>query len=126
MQTNKSYDALVERFLDGIEKTKNINYGDKKSVRRNNAGVDRYRKAAKQIAELHPTRINDFALFLDSDDMEIRKVCAICMIEMMPCSDDQLSRAYSVIYEVYKSTDVVEKMMIETWLERQKNKPNQT
>ena len=126
MQTNQSYDALVELFLDGIEKTKNVNYGDKKSVRRNNAGVDHYRKAAKQIAELHPTRINDFALFLDSDDMKIRKVCAICMIEMMSCSDDQLSRAYSVIYEVYKSADNVEKMMIETWLERQKNKPNQT
>lgn len=126
MQTNKSYDALVERFLDGIEKTKNINYGDKKSVRRNNAGVDRYRKAAKQIAELHPTRINDFALFLDSDDMAIRETCAICMIEMMPCSDDQLSRAYSVVYEVYKSADNAKKMMIEIWVERQKNKPNQT
>lgn len=126
MQTNQYYDALVERFLDGIEKTKNVNYGDKKSVRRNNAGVDHYRKAAKQIAELHPTRINDFALFLDSDDMAIRKVCAICMIEMMPCSDDQLFRAYSVIYEVYKRADGAEKMMIEEWVKRQKNKPKHT
>ena len=117
-----SYENLIQSFIDGIEKTKNIDYSDKNSVKRNNRGVDEYRKAAKQIGELYPERIEDFSILLNSDDIKTRLCCAICMIELMICSNEQQSRALSVVHEFYNVyADSAEKMMIDVWLEKYKN-----
>ena len=117
-----SYDNLIQCFIDGIEKTENVDYSDKNSVKRNNRGVDEYRKAAKQIGELYPERIEDFSILLNSDNIKIRVCCAICMIELMICTTEQQSRALSVVREFHNVyADSAEKMMLGVWLEKHKN-----
>ena len=116
-----SYDSLIVIFLDGVEKTKNIDYSDKSSIKKNNRGVDEYRKAAKKIGELYPENINKFSNLLSSDDVQTRLCCAICIIELMNCSSEQQDRAYSVVYEYHNNyADSAEKMMIEVWLKKNK------
>ena len=123
MQRKPSYETLIKRFVVGVEKTKNIDYLDRASIRRNNAGVDQYRKAAKQIGEVYPERVEDFAILLNSDDLRLRKCCAICMVELMNCSDEQYDRAYSTVLELYLScTDSLERLNTEYWLERNKKR----
>ncbi len=117
-----SYDDLLELFLDGVEKTKNIDYLDKSSIKKSNRGVDEYRKAAKKIGELYPENVGKFSILLSSNDVQIRVCCAICMIEMMPCSVEQQAKAYSVVNEYYNLyADDAEKMMVEVWLKEHRN-----
>ena len=123
MQRKPSYETLYKRFIAGVDKTRTIDYLDRASIRRNNAGVDQYRKAAKQIGELYPERIDDFAILLKSDDKKLRKCCAICMVDLMNLSDEQYDRAYSTAYEIYLScTDRIEIIHTEYWLEKNKKK----
>ena len=117
-----SYDELMKCFIDGIEKTKDVDYSDKESVKRNNKGVDEYRKAAKQIGELYPERVEDFSVLLNVDDANIRVCCAICMIELMTCTYEQCNRAFSVVSDYYNVyADSTEKLMIGVWLQKYKN-----
>ena len=117
MKKIPSCEDLINRFINGIEKTKNIDYADKNSVKRNNQGVDEYRKAAKQFSELYPEQIEDFAILLKSDDIKTRQCAAICMVELMNCSVEQRSRAFDVVKEYYKlHADSIERMMIKEWL----------
>lgn len=117
-----SYDYLFDRFIAGVEKTKNVNYLNKNSIKRNNKGVDEYRKAATQISELYPEHIGKFSSLLDSNDIKERVTCAICMIELMKCSYEQRRQAFSVITEYYNSSaDEADKMMIDMWLIKYRN-----
>lgn len=123
MQRKASYESLLKRFLSGVEKTKNVDYLDKQSIRRNNAGVDQYRKAAKQIGEMYPEHIEDFSSLLDCGDSKEKICCGICMIELMECSKEQNSHAYSVLKEHYDtSMNGAEKMMFEVWFQKYTSK----
>lgn len=117
-----SYEILFKRFIAGVEKTKNVDYSDKNSVKRNNKGVSEYRKAAAQISELYPEHIGDFSALLDSNDIKERISCAICMIELMKCSDEKRVHAFSVVSEHYSAcTDETEKMMIDVWIKKHRS-----
>lgn len=119
MQRIPSYETLYKRFIDGVEKTKNIDYLDRHSIKKNNSGVDQYRKAAKQIGELYPDRIEDFAILLDSDDIKLKICCAICLVELMNAPEGQQSLAISEVKQYYRFyANGAEKMMIEVWLEK--------
>lgn len=119
MQRKASYESLLKRFLSGVEKTKNVDYSDRESIRRNNLGVDQYRKAAEQIGKLYPERIEDFSSLLDSCDPKEKVCCGICMIELMECSKEQNARAYVVLKNNYDfSMNGAEKMMFEVWLKK--------
>ena len=123
MQRKPSYETLCKRFIAGVDKTRTIDYLDRTSIRRNNAGVDQYRKAAKQIGELYPELIDDFAFLLNCDDLILRKCVAICMVDLMNLSDEQYDRAYSTVYELYLScTDRLEIIGTKYWLEKNKKK----
>ena len=122
MKKVPSYDHLIKCFIEGVEKTKNVDYLDKYSIKRNNEGVDEYRKAAIQISEFYPENVSQFSSLLNSDDVKIRVCCAICMIELMTCSNEQRLRAYSAVYEFYNEhADSAEKMMIDVWLEKHRS-----
>ena len=115
------YEDLINRFIYGVEKTKNVDYADKNSVKNNNKGVAEYRNAAQQIGELYPEYIENFSILLKSDDIKIRLCCAICMVELMTCSIEQMHRAFLVVEEYYNvHADNSERMMIGVWLERYK------
>ena len=95
MYRKSTYENLFEKFLVGVEKTKNVDYLDRNSIRENNMGVDQYRKAAKKISELYPERVEDFASLLDSNDTKERICCAVCVLEFMSFSKEIYEKAYS-------------------------------
>lgn len=119
MIEHETYECLITKFLSGVKMTQNVNYLNKKSIRRNNQGITQYREAAKQIAELYPDRIAEFALFLFSDDNDVKRCCAVCMLELMHCSEEYNSQALRVIEVHMKTTtDPAEKRGFAIWLDR--------
>lgn len=122
MQRIPSYETLYKRFIAGVEKTKSIDYLDRASIRRSNVGVDQYRKAAKQIGELYPEHIKEFAVLLKSKDVKYRQCCAVCLIELMNAPEEQRSLAFIEVKQYYHyHASGAEKMMIEVWLDQYSN-----
>ena len=102
MMRSLKYERFFQKFIDGVTATIDVKYEDPKSVRKNNRGVDKYRAAAKTIADTFPDRIIEFAELLDHPEEEIRYVCALCLIEIMLVSDEDIKeKAISVIRDRY-------------------------
>lgn len=102
MKRTLKYENILQKFIDGVTATIGVKYEDPKSVRRNNRGVDKYKAAAKTIADTFPDKIINFAELLDHPEGEIRYVCALCLIEIMSVADENIkSKAISVIRERY-------------------------
>lgn len=117
MSTPKTYDQYVKLFISGVMDTINIDYGDKASVRKNNRGVDRYRKAAKDIGTFYPDRIEEFSELLLHDEAKIRICCAVCLVELMGCSADIKNQAVDHIKQHRKTCDgTAEAMGWDWWL----------
>ena len=111
------YESCLQKFIDGVSATIDVKYEDPKSVRRNNRGVDKYRAAAKTIADTFPDRIADFAELLDDPKEEMRYVCALCLIEIMSVSDETIEgKAISVIRDRYSGLQYqLDRSGIEWW-----------
>ena len=111
------YESCLQKFIDGVSATIDVKYEDPKSVRRNNRGVDKYRAAAKTIADTFPDRIIDFAELLDHPKEELRYVCALCLIEIISVSDETIKgKAISVIRDRYLGLQhQFDKSRIEWW-----------
>ena len=102
MMRSPKYERVFQKFIDGVIATIDVKYEDPKSVRKNNRGVDQYRAAAKTIADTFPDRIIEFAELLDHPEKEIRYVCALCLIEIMLVSNEDIKeKAISVIRDRY-------------------------
>ncbi|MBO5511567.1 MAG: hypothetical protein J6B24_07535 [Clostridia bacterium] len=95
----KSYEYNLERWHEGVEMQRTVDYGDPKSVRRFNRGSDVFRKAAKDIGNGYPERVKDFAELMDSEDKHIRLYAAISVAEYMPHTVAQLSVVKAIITE---------------------------
>ncbi len=118
MSTPKMYDQYLEIFIRGVMDTINIDYGDKASARKNNRGVDRYRKAAKDIGTFYPDRIEEFSELLLHDEAKIRICCAVCLVELMGCSVDIKNQAVDHIEQYRKTCDGAEAMGWDWWLKK--------
>ena len=79
----KTYDQLIEQFINGVKCTIDVDYANKNSVKKNNKGVDQYRQAAKQINEQFPDQKDNFASLLNHPTNKVSVACAVCMIELM-------------------------------------------
>ena len=117
MTRSQKYESCLQKFIDGVSATIDVKYEDPKSVRQNNRGVDKYREAAKTIADTFPDRIIDFAELLDHPKEEIRYVCALCLIEIMSVSDETIKeKAISVIRDRYSGLQYqFDRSRIEWW-----------
>jgi len=111
-----SFDRLLERFINGVEKTVNVDYAKAGSVRRNNRGVDQYRKAAKEIDELYPERLDEFAQLLNDPSLRIRICCAVCLVDLTRCSSETYEKAILTVEEYVKSDDCTSKLGFGVWL----------
>ena len=114
----KSYEYYFQRFLLGVSYTKNIDYGDPKAVRRNNNGVNMYRKAAVAIAENYPDRIGEFSELIKNDDQDIRTACAISLLTLMNARPVHKEAALLVIRNLASSGTSLEKTAWTMWLEK--------
>lgn len=119
MSIKTSYDDLLNLFITGVEKTRNVDYSNKASVRRNNMGNSQYRKAAAQIGKMFPERISDFSTLLTSEKEYLRLCCAACMVELMNCPKELSDMAIAVVREhLNNTTDAIEQFGWSVWLER--------
>ncbi len=111
------YEKLLQKFISGVECTVNVDYTDKISVKKNNKGVDQYRKAAKQINEQFPDQKDNFASLLNHPTNKVKVACAVCMIELMDYTENWRNQALEVIKADYPSRPRFEKAMINIWLQ---------
>ena len=113
-----SYETLEKRFIEGVMKTVDVDYGSPASVRRHNRGVDTYRKAAADIGTYHPHEIPRFAALLAHEHLKLRICAAICLAELMPSSPDVREAALNEIKRLRDESDGHERMGWDRWLER--------
>ncbi len=93
----KKYGKLVHEFLDGVKMTVGTNYKNKGSVKKNDKGVLKYRAAASEIAKNYPERSADFEELLRHTSSEVRLAVAICLVEILPHTEEQKNHAVSVV-----------------------------
>ena len=113
----KSYERCLNDFLCGVSMTENIDYSNMKSVRKNNSGVDKYRKNAKYIANFHPDRINDFLTLLNHENENVRVCCGVCAVELMEISENQRGVIKGIIQKHSSESGRAEQMGWTSWLE---------
>jgi hypothetical protein len=114
----KNYDYYLERWYEGVEMQRTVDYGDPKSVRRFNKGSDIFRKAAKDIGDSYPERVKEFAELMAHEDGHIRLYAAISIAEYMPHTVAQLTVIKSIITEHMKTCWDGEFMGWTWWLNR--------
>ena len=114
----KSYEYDLDRWYEGVEMQRTVDYGDPKSVRRFNKGSDVFRKAAKDIGDSYPERVKEFAELMAHEDGHIRRYAAISMAEYMPHTVAQLTVIKSIITEHMKTCRDHEIMGWTWWLKQ--------
>jgi len=117
MQTKgKTFEWYYDRFLQGVLYTRDIDYGEKRDVRRNNRGVDMYRDAAKQIGIRYPERIPDFAVLLDHEQEDVRIACAVSVLTLMAASPPYTAKAAEILRALAVNGSSFEKRVWTMWL----------
>ena len=91
------YEQLAAAWLDAVEKQKQVDYGDPQSVAGYNACTDSYRDIAKKIDQAYPEKIMAFADLLDSEDADVRVICAVCLLELTHYPEAIEEKALEVI-----------------------------
>ena len=112
----KTFEWYYDRFLQGVSYTRDIDYGKKLDVRRNNRGVDMYRDAAKQIGTLYPERIPDFAVLLDHEQDDVRIACAVSVLTLMAASPPYTAKATEILRALADNGSPFEKLVWTMWL----------
>lgn len=95
----KSYEFYLQMFIDNVLLTRNTRYESRIAVHRHNKAVDKYRYAAKIINKYFPEKIESFCELLDSDNVEIRICCAVCIVELLSATSEQKQLAINQIKE---------------------------
>lgn len=116
----KSFEQLVAAFVEGVQKTQDVDYENRASVRRNNRGVEQYRLAIKEIDLLYLERIDELAELLNDSRPKIRLCCAVCLVELTRCSEEIYQRAVSVVEKYALTADAVDKRGFYIWLDEHK------
>ena len=114
----KPYEYYYRRFLQGFSNTKDIDYRDKKSVRKNNQGVDMYRNAAASIGKYYPEKIPEFAIMLEDDDQDLRIVCAVSILELMEADQSLSEKALNIIRDLAVNGSSFERNVWSVWIKR--------
>lgn len=114
-----TYEQLAEKWLDAVQRQKNVDYGDSKSVREYNRCTDLYRKMARQIDEKYRDRLDSFAEFLNAEDVDTRVACAFCLLELTHYPMEIEERALEIIRE--RAENAWDGMGYSFWLENWEN-----
>ena len=117
MSEKKNFEYYLHNFLLGISYTQNIDYGERKDVRRNNRGVNMYRKAAEAIGNYYPEKIGEFSKLLFDSSPEVRIACAISVLTLMEAEPKYKEVALKIIRDLASEGDPLEKTAWTMWLE---------
>lgn len=95
-----SFEQCKGIILDCIEQRKNVNYGDKSSVRKYNLAYKQMKSSAEYISTFHRERISDFLELVYHPDPQTSFSCACLLIQWIDCSKDQKRKAIDAIKEL--------------------------
>ena len=112
----KSYEYYEKQFRKGVFLTKETKYDSVGSVRKNNQGVDKYRKAAKTLGLLYPDKITEFAKLLLDEDQDVRIACAVCLLTVIDAQGAVKEGALDVIRKQKEGGSSFEKMVWRLWM----------
>lgn len=114
----KSFEDCIEDFLNGVRQTENIDYLDTNSVRKNNKGVDLYRKSAKYISKYHSNKIIEFMKLLNSKNINVQICCAVCLIEFMELDYNEKEYVKKILQNNLDKTNQAEKLGWKVWFSK--------
>lgn len=117
----KTFEYYIDQFIDGVSATVDVDYLERKSIQRNNNGVDQYRKAARNIDKYYLEYIEEFSQLLYSPLPRVNICCAVCLLELMHYNNKQESEAMNVIRKEMENMSSAEKLGWKDWIERWEN-----
>ena len=113
----KSFEEYIEQFLNGVADTVDVDYSNPTSVKKNNKGVELYRKTAALIDNHYPERLNDFANLMQSGLPKVSICCAVSVLELTHYTKEQELIALEIIKDTMKKSDAAEKFGWSVWME---------
>ena len=119
MMGKKEFEYCYNSFLQGVYDTRNVSYGSRKDVQRNNRGIEKYRDAAKCIGKYYPEKITEFAALLDDGNKDIRVACAVSVLTLMNADALSKEKALSIIRHIAANGTPLEKISWSTWLKKE-------
>ena len=102
---NKTPEKCISNILKDTEKRKTVDYGDRASVRRFNAAMDRIHANLDYIDEHFPEQINLVIALLDFPEIEVSLVCAIRLLRFRNATTEQRQKALQTIQRVRDDPD---------------------
>ena len=121
MTKNDSFDSLVEKYKNYAKVHFEVDYGDKKSVKKGNQAARDMRRIAYEINELYMDKIERFAELLSEGAYKKDIWVAHHILECMNYSREIEKKALNVI-EKYSMGDSAEALGNKMWLKDWKSK----
>ena len=114
----KRYARHVKDFIKGVKMTVGTNYASRRSIKKNANGVVRYRGAAEAIGIYYADRISEFEGLLSHKDREVRVCASICLVELMPCTEEQKAHALETVRASAESAGEFDGQGLVLWINR--------
>lgn len=100
---NKTYSKCIDSILADIEKRKNVDYADKKSVNRYNAAMKRIIENVQYINTFYPDMKSDFIGLMEHPDPRVVSVIACMIVDFLSCSAAEKRTAMSIYRQLVDS-----------------------
>ena len=97
---NKTPEKCIANILKDAEKRKTVDYGDRNSVRRFNAAMDRIHANLDYIDENFPDQIGLVVELLDSPESGVSLVCAIKLLYFRNATPEHKQKALQTIRRI--------------------------
>jgi hypothetical protein len=112
---NKTPEKCIANILKDAEKRKTVDYGDRNSVRRFNAAMDRIHANLNYIDENFPDQIGLVVELLDSPESGVSLVCAIKLLDFRSATPEHKQKALQTIRRIMDdpSTDKITRFALE-------------
>lgn len=97
-----SFEKCIVNILRDIELRKNVDYGDKKSVKQYNAAYCRMKNTAIYINTNYSDRVDELFELTSNSDPEIAYAVACLIIYHVECSSTMKRAAIDVVKKLFK------------------------
>jgi len=114
----KKFEYYYDQFLRGVLLTRNVEYGNRKDIQRNNRGVRNYRNAARCIGKFFPDKISTFAMLLDDEQKDIREASAVSVLTLMDADKPAREKALAIIRDLAENGSPLEIAAWSMWMKK--------
>lgn len=121
---NKSVEKCLSEVFRDIEFRKQVDFGNKASVRKYNAANDRIRRNIQYIDKNYPEQIGVVVKLLEHSDPRVVTHCAVIMQELEHCTIPQKRKAISTMKKLLaQETDLPDRIWLSMfWIDMAEEK----